>query len=205
MIDSVYAALAPRQDFYASGNMFVYYSLAQVKNRDFRGPDVFVALGVDGQKERQGWVVWEEDGKYPDVIMELMSPSTAEVDVTTKKQIYEHTFSTKQYFVYDPFDVNSLRGWERQRSGFVELQPNAQGWLWCEALGLWLGTWQGQVLQEKTDWLRLYFPNEQLVLLPQEQAAQELAQVNQELIQARQKQAALREKLQELGVDPDTL
>nr|WP_322505530.1 hypothetical protein [Chroococcidiopsis cubana] len=45
----------------------------------------FVALDVDGSRERQGWVVWEEDGRYPDVIVELLSPSTAKVDRGVKK------------------------------------------------------------------------------------------------------------------------
>ncbi len=226
LIDAVYAALAPREDFYASGNMFVYYSLAQIKNRDFRGPDFFVALNVDGEKERQGWVVWEEDGKYPDVIVELMSPSTAEIDLTTKKAIYEQRFSTSHYFVFDPFNGNSLQGWERQGNAFVTLQPNERGWLWCEALGLWLGIWQGQVLQETTDWLRFYFPNEQLVLLPREQeqlraeqerlrAEQERLRAEQERLRAEQEQLRaeqaeteverLRAMLREMGGDPDAV
>ncbi|WP_245788802.1 Uma2 family endonuclease [Spirulina major] len=205
LIDSVYAALAPREDFYASGNMFVYYSLAQIKNRDFHGPDFFVALNVDGKKERQGWVVWEEDGKYPDVIVELMSPSTANVDLTAKKEIYEQRFSASHYFVFDPFDPQSLQGWALQNRQYVPLQPNDKGWLWCEALGLWLGTWQGQVLQETTDWLRFYFPNEQLVLLPMEQERLRAEQAEQELVIEREKQDALRAKLGELGVDPDAV
>lgn len=31
-----------RTDFFAGGNMFVYYSLEQARNRDYRGPDFFV-------------------------------------------------------------------------------------------------------------------------------------------------------------------
>ncbi len=198
LIDSVYAALAPREDFYASGNMFVYYSLAQIKNRDFRGPDFFVALNVDGKKERQGWVVWEEDGKYPDVIVELMSPSTADIDLTTKKAIYEQRFSTSHYFVFDPFDPQSLQGWALQNGQYVALQPNDQGWLWCESLGLWLGTWHGSILQETTDWLRFYFPNEQLVLLPREREYERAEKAHEEV-------ERLRAKLRELGVDPDAV
>ncbi|MGB0562539.1 MAG: Uma2 family endonuclease [Spirulinaceae cyanobacterium] len=226
LIDSVYAALAPREDFYASGNMFVYFSLAQIKNKDFRGPDFFVALDVDGTQERQGWVVWEEGGKYPDVIVELMSASTRNTDLTTKKDIYAQIFNTKHYFVYDPFKPESLQGWELQGRHFVPLQPNAQGWLWCDSLQLWLGTWQGRRLQEQAPWLRFYDANENLVLLPQEREQQlkelalvDLAQERQkkeqalnekeqalaDLAQERQRQAALQAKLRELGIDPDTV
>ena len=47
---SVQQALRDRFDFYAGGNMFVYYSRQQAMSRDFRGPDVFVALDVDGER-----------------------------------------------------------------------------------------------------------------------------------------------------------
>jgi hypothetical protein len=30
-----------RQDYFVGGNMFIYYSRRQVRNRDFRGPDFF--------------------------------------------------------------------------------------------------------------------------------------------------------------------
>jgi Uma2 family endonuclease len=73
-------------------------------------PISIVVLGVDGTADRQGWVVWEENGRYPDVIVELMSPSTPQVDTGVKKDIYEQTFRTPDYFVFDPFDPNSLRG-----------------------------------------------------------------------------------------------
>ncbi len=94
LIRSMLVALAERNDYFAGGNMFVYYSSTQARNRDFRGSDFFVVLNVDGSKGRQGWVVWEEDGRYPDVIIELMSPSTAEVDTGIKKEIYEQIFRT---------------------------------------------------------------------------------------------------------------
>jgi hypothetical protein len=54
LIDSVYAALKPREDFYAGGNMFVYYSLAQIKNRDFRGAGFFCSVECGRQKGALG-------------------------------------------------------------------------------------------------------------------------------------------------------
>ncbi|HEY9296613.1 MAG TPA: Uma2 family endonuclease, partial [Phormidium sp.] len=41
-----------RQDVFVAGNMFVYFSEAQVRNQDFRGPDVFVVLDVP-KRERK--------------------------------------------------------------------------------------------------------------------------------------------------------
>ncbi|WP_263971067.1 Uma2 family endonuclease [Leptolyngbya sp. NIES-2104] len=74
-----------------------------------------------------------------------MSPSTEKVAASgtlrareDKKQLYERIFKTQDYFIFDPFDPTSLQGWHLQtgRRGYQPLQPNAQNWLWCEALEL---------------------------------------------------------------------
>ena len=83
--------LAQREDGFIGGNMLVYFSLEQVRHQDFKGPDFFAVLGVP-KGERKSWVVWEE-GKGPDVVIELLSESTAELDKTTKKQVYSSTLS----------------------------------------------------------------------------------------------------------------
>jgi Uma2 family endonuclease len=132
LIRSAQQALVERSDFFAGGNMFVYYSRDQAMNRDFRGPDFFLVLDVDSSRERQGWVVWEEGGRYPDVIVELLSSSTKAVDRGAKKYLYERTFRTPDYFIFDPFAPTSLEGWRLELGrGYQPLTSNEQGWLWC--------------------------------------------------------------------------
>ncbi len=199
LIDSALTALQERSDFFTGGNMFVYYSRDQAMNRDFRGPDFFAVLDVDGSRERQGWVIWEEEGRYPDVIIELMSPSTAKVDKTTKKRLYERTFRTADYYIYDPFNPQSLEGWHLDaKQRYQPLVANNRGWLWCESLSLWLGTWDGSIRREPPagtcQWLRFYDSQENLVLLPEEVA--EIAQSKAERLEAR---------LRELGENPDSI
>ncbi|MCA1994021.1 MAG: Uma2 family endonuclease, partial [Coleofasciculus sp. S288] len=189
LIRSLQQAWANRNDFFTGGNMFIYYSSTQARNRDFRGPDFFAVLDVDGTRERQGWVVWEEEGRYPDVIVELMSPSTAEIDTGKKKTIYEGIFKTRDYFVFDPFDPNSLQGWRLDANfRYQPLVPNEQGWLWCETLGFWLGTWPGTIDREPAMWLRFYDSSGNLVLLPEE-AAQQQAEMAQQQAESAQQQA----------------
>lgn len=60
LINLLLVAYAGRNDYFAGGNMFLYYSRTQVKNRYFRSPDFFVVLDVDGTRSRQGWAVWGE-------------------------------------------------------------------------------------------------------------------------------------------------
>lgn len=184
LIQSLELHWIDRQDFYAFGNLTIYYSPNQRKNRDFRGPDFFVVLGTD-RRPRKSWMVWEEDGKYPNVIIQLLSDSTATVDRTTKKQLYQDTFRTPEYFWFDP-NGDEFQGFELLNGQYQELQPNAQGWFWSRQLGLYLG-----VADQK---LRFFTPAGELVSTPQENAI------------AQQQQAEkLAAKLRELGIDPTTL
>lgn len=201
-----------RQDFFVGGNMFVYYSINQVKNQDFKGPDFFVVLDVDGTINRDAWIAWEEDSRLPDVVIELMSPSTAEVDLTTKKDIYERKLKTQDYFVYNPKNPNSLRGWQLINRRYQSLSPNQQGRLYCESLGLWLGIWEGKIENSQGTWLRFFDADGNVVLMGDEaetQRAELERQQKEEAIQQleieKQQKAKLAAKLRELGIDPDEI
>jgi len=204
LIDLVKQHHRGRQDFYTSGNMFVYYSSEQVRNRDYRGPDFFVVLDVDGRADRKSWVVWEEEGRYPNVIVELISPKTAATDKTTKKELYATTFRTQNYFYYDP-DNRSLVGFELIGGEYQPLSPNAQGWLWCSELQLWLGAWDGDYQGHRHVWLRFYTPAG--TLAPTEaEAERQRAEVERQ--RAQDAEATLndwRQRLLALGIDPATL
>ncbi|WP_449416671.1 Uma2 family endonuclease [Phormidium nigroviride] len=201
-----------RSDFFVGGNMFVYYSANQVKNQDFKGPDFFVVLDVDGTINRDAWIAWEEDSRLPDVVVELMSPSTAEVDLTTKKNIYERKLKTQDYFVYEPNTATSLRGWTLINRRYQSLSPNEQGRLYCESLGLWLGVWEGKVENCQGNWLRFFDREGNLVLMGDEAETQRAELEQQQKEQAiqqleieRQQKERLAAKLRELGINPDEI
>ncbi|NET58725.1 MAG: Uma2 family endonuclease [Symploca sp. SIO2E6] len=166
-----------RNDFYAAGNLTIYYSPNQLKSEYFRGPDFFVVLGTE-RKTRKSWVVWEEDGKYPNVIVEVLSPSTANTDKVTKKKIYQDTFRTPDYFLFDP-DKLELAGFHLVDGKYEALEPNEQGQLWSQQLGLYLGI--------HDNFVRFFTPEGKLVSTPGEQADK------------------LAEKLREMNIDPDEL
>jgi Uma2 family endonuclease len=152
-----------RNDYFAAGNLTVYYSPHQRKSEDFRGPDFFVVLGTE-RKPRKSWVVWEEDGKYPHVIIEVLSDSTATTDRGLKKQIYQDTFRTPDYFWFDP-DSLEFEGFHLVDGQYEPLVPNPQGWRWSQQLQLFLGVQERQ--------LRFFTPAGQLVLTPEEAAEAE--------------------------------
>ena len=152
-----------RNDFFAAGNLTIYYSPRQRKSEDFRGPDFFVVLGTE-RKPRKSWVVWHEDGKYPNVIVEILSDTTADTDRELKKQIYQDIFRTPDYFWFDP-ETLEFAGFHLVDGQYQPLEPNSRGYLWSQQLGLYLGIHQEQ--------LRFFTPEEQLVPTPEEAAEQE--------------------------------
>lgn len=180
-----------RNDFYAAGNLTIYYSPNQKKSEDFRGPDFFVVLGTD-RKTRKSWVVWQEDGKYPNVIVEILSPTTANTDKEFKKELYQNTFRTPDYFWFDPYTLE-FAGFHLLDGEYQPLEPNEQGHLWSHQLGLYLGIYQGL--------LRFFTPIGQLVPTAEETAQQETLKAQQ----AEQRAEKLAAKLRELNIDPDTI
>ncbi|WP_427157851.1 Uma2 family endonuclease [Aliinostoc sp. HNIBRCY26] len=173
-----------RNDFYAVGNLTIYYSPHQRKSEDFRGPDFFVVLGTE-RKTRKSWVVWEEEGKYPNVILEILSDSTVKTDKGLKKEIYQDTFRTPDYFWFDPFTLE-FAGFHLLDGKYEPLQANDQGYLWSHQLGLYLGVDNGMV--------RFFTPEGQKVPTPEEAAQQ-----------AQEKAERLAAKLRELNIDPETI
>jgi Uma2 family endonuclease len=181
LIDPVTTHRQGLTNYFVGGNMFIYYSRRQAREKKFRGPDFFYVKEVDGTRERHWWWVHEEDGKYPNTIIELLSPSTAVIDRTTKKDIYEQTFRTPEYFCYDP-DEQKLDDW--RLNGEAHYQPlvaNERGWLWSEELGLWVGTWEGVYLGQRAVWLRFYTAQGELVLT---EAKREHQRADQERLRA---------------------
>ena len=184
-----------RTDFYVGANMFVYYSVRQAwdvveevrdgkEQRAFRGPDLFWVGGVDPDRERKVWIAWEEGGRLPDVIIELLSPSTAKKDRTEKKDLYARVFGTAEYFLVDP-DRSTLEGFRLAGRSYRPIPPDAEGRLWSEQLGAAFGPWRGVVEGRTADWVRLFRPDGNLVPTPAEAERQRAEAAEAELARLR--------------------
>lgn len=182
LIDCLTWLWRDRNDFYATGNLTIYYSPEQRKSQDFRGPDFFVVLGTE-RKHRKSWVVWGENGQYPNVIVEVISQSTAQVDKGLKKQIYQDVFRTPEYFWFHPNRLE-LAGFLLVGGQYQPLEANDRGWLWSQQLELYFGVQNRQ--------LRFFTREGQLVPTPAEVA--EVAQQRAETLAA---------QLRELGIEPN--
>ena len=100
LIYALKAYWADRTDYYVGGNMFFYYD--PQSRMKLRGPDFFLVLNVEN-RERKSWVVWQEDMRFSDVIIELLSDTTQKIDKEEKKVLYEQVFRTGEYYLYDPY------------------------------------------------------------------------------------------------------
>jgi Uma2 family endonuclease len=181
LIDTMMVWLEQRADGYVSGNMFVYFSLAQLRNSDYRGPDFFAVLGVP-KGERRSWVVWEE-GKSPDVVIELLSPSTADVDKNQKKQIYQNQMRVPEYFWFDPFNPDDWAGFSMQNGVYQPIAVNAHNQLVSNILGLGLQRWEGKYRGVDTIWLRWATLDGQLLPTAEEQQRQRAERAESQLQQ----------------------
>ncbi|MCS6850201.1 MAG: Uma2 family endonuclease [Gemmataceae bacterium] len=156
LIDALATHWESRSDVYIGGNNFVYFSMQQIMSEDFLGPDFFcVTHGVDRLKPRRFWAVWDEGGRYPDLIIELTSPATARRDRVEKKALYQNIFRTPEYFCFDP-DTQRLEGWRLHGDQYVDIPADARGWMWSEQVQLWLGTWTGSYFGMPATFLRFY-------------------------------------------------
>ena len=88
---------AGHSDVYVSGDLLVYYE--EGNPRVSVAPDVFVVFGVE-DRMRMNYKVWEE-GKGPDFVLEVASPSTWREDVGRKRGVYAG-LGVREYWLYDP-------------------------------------------------------------------------------------------------------
>ncbi|AUX25550.1 hypothetical protein SOCEGT47_060970 [Sorangium cellulosum] len=143
-----------RDDVFVAGNMAIYFSELQAKKNDFRGPDVFVVLDTN-RRERKSWVVWQEDGRTPDVVIELLSESTEAVDRGEKMRVYAKLLRVPEYYLFDPFSgAFEAYALDRATRSYVPVPPEANGDVVSACLGLRLGVRHGTYLGLEADWLR---------------------------------------------------
>jgi Uma2 family endonuclease len=161
LIQTLAAYYAADPMVYVSGNLLVFYKPG---NRRHLSPDVFVVKGV-AKHQRPNYLIWEE-GKGPEVVIELTSQSTRDEDVEDKYELYQDTLRVPEYFLFDPLGDYlrpALQG-HRLRRGRYEPIKSVDGRLPSKVLGLHL---EGNGRE-----LRLYDPTTKLWLPTSDEARQ---------------------------------
>lgn len=196
LIAALQAYFADRQDVYVAGNQFMYWIEGNPRQRV--APDVYVVFGVPKRPPRPTWKVWEE-GKAPDVIIELTSRSTAGEDLDRKYRLYQR-LGVKEYILVDvtreyliePVLVHRLVGEEYQQ--VPNERSNDREWRVTSAqLGL-----QIVVRAEDEGYLiRLWDPVRQQMLPSPQEVTEEILQLYEQMEQMRQREAEARRRAEE--------
>jgi Uma2 family endonuclease len=177
---------------YVSGDLLLFYEPGN--RRRHVAPDVFVVKGV-AKHERLNYLLWEE-GKGPDVVIEVTSSSTRREDVQGKFRLYQDTLRVKEYFLFDPFGDYldpRLRGYRLRGGEYVPIRA-VRGRLPSRVLGLHL--------ERVGENLRLYDPATRH-WLPTEveqtaEARREAAEAREELLEAQEQLAQAQQRTIEM-------
>jgi Uma2 family endonuclease len=164
-------------------DQFLYY--AQGFPRLRVAPDVMVIFNV-APGGRDNYKIWEEK-QAPSVIFEITSEGTKDRDTGYKKTLYEQ-LGVKEYWLFDPkgeWIENKLKGYRWEKEVYEKITDNKS-----EVLGL-----------------RLEVESELIAFYREDTGEKLLApsELSQALKESEEKAERLRKKLEELGVDPDTV
>ena len=195
------AIFADRSDWFFGIDMGIYY------NPDVPAivPDAFLSLGVETMKceaLRSSYVLWEEKGVIPQLVLEVVS-QTYRGEYTTKKDLYEG-LGVLYYIVYNPI---------RKRKPSLEIYRLINGKylpvigspVWMPEIGLGIGKEKHTYHGRHREWLFWYDEDGKRYPTPQEiidQARQEADQFKQQAKEEKQrargeKQRAKEEKQQQ--------
>jgi len=146
-----------RKDFFIGCNLSVYYDQGNPKKRAFVGPDFFYVNTQNYFPNRKSWMIWKE-GKFPDVIIELLSDSTEKNDKIGKYHLYEQEWNVSEYFWFSP-ETLEFKGFRLINNIYQSINPQQvqanKNLLWSEQMKIYLGVFQQE--------LRCFEPNGLLI------------------------------------------
>ena len=108
-------------------------------------PDLFVALRAERLRDRRSYRLWENP--LPELVMEMLSDTTAEADVGSKRNTYEY-LGIREYWLFDPegFELATpLVGYRLRDRRYRPIEAAGAGRLHSEVLGLDLHVRDGEL------------------------------------------------------------
>ncbi len=70
------------------------------------------------------------------MVIELPSESTAALDKTTKKHVYENQLKVDKYFWFDPFNADDWTGFSLRAGWYEAIEPDERSRLISQRLGM---------------------------------------------------------------------
>jgi len=192
-----------REDWFFGVDMGVYHTTRQ-NPRIPIVPDGFLSLGVvrrKGVNGRRSYVLWEENYVVPSLVLEVVSETYGgEYDEKQTKYaqlgVLYYVIYNSEFWVRDRHD--SLEVYRLVEENYVRQSGEP---VWMPEIGLGIGRGQGSYGGWTREWLYWYDQEGDRFPSPDERAEQAEQRAKQEFQRAEQ----LARRLQEMGVDPDTL
>ena len=182
---------AANPKMYVAADMFVYYE--EGNPRKHVSPDLFAVRGIKPKTdlERRLYLVWEE-GKSPEMVIEVTSKSTYAVDMRKKMSIYRDVLGVLEYFLFDPYGEYlepRLQGYRLREGVYKSIRPVKER-LPSQVLGLHLEAVEEMLrfFVPKTQ-QRLPLPIEHASALRQAEAERREAEAAQQRAEAERREA----------------
>lgn len=193
-----------RWDWFFGVDMGIYYD----PEKSAIVPDGFLSLGVKrfiDEDLRISYVLWEEK-QPPTLALEVVSQIYRE-EYNIKKEFYAKELGILYYVVYSPLrrKKTPLEVYRLVDGEYILMSGNP---VWLPEIGLGIGRERGIYQGIVREWLYWYDEEGQRWLTPEErirEAEERAAFEEQRRVEAEQKVKMLIERLNALGVDPETL
>ncbi|MEA5470092.1 Uma2 family endonuclease [Spirulina sp. 06S082] len=199
-----------REDVFVAADLLWYpvkltkQQILEQEKPQKQAPDVMVVLGRP-KGDRGSYRQWEEENIAPQVAFEILSPGNKKKEMETKFNFYQQ-HGIEEYYLYDP-KKNRLQGWLRKGKK-LEVIPQMEGWE-SPRLGIKFSRIEGE--------LALFYPNgerfvDYVEIVEQRDREKQRAdrserdrqQIQVELEAERSKLQVMRDRLKQMGIDPDT-
>ncbi|MDX2271971.1 MAG: Uma2 family endonuclease [Cyanobacteriota bacterium] len=226
-IRPVLDALHPDGQYAIGQDCGIYWQLTDPPERGAEAPDWFYVPHVPpllNGKRRRSYVMWKEI-IAPLLAIEFVSGDGSEERDSTpiygshgarpgKFWVYEQAIHIPFYAIYE-VDKASVEVYELHRGRYQPCQANERGHYRIPALGVELGIWYGQYMNQDLPWLRWWTEDGILLLSGEEraeqaeeraeQAEERAEQATQQAQSANQRAEKLAARLRELGVEPEAI
>ncbi len=182
---------------WVGADMFLYYEEGAPSS--VVAPDVFVVTRTHKRHRRNKFKTWVE-GRVPDLVLEVMSPTSVRRDTVTKYELYQ-SLGVREYWLYDPTEEGFI---EPRLRAYVLVEGEYQPIEVREVDGRLAGVSEvlGLEFHADAEWFRFFDPESGEYLPDTYEKQRALDEAERALTSERLAREELERMLREHGIEP---